>query len=153
MEKSCCVTGHRKIPAMQIPYVIEELRKQIQLAIESGYTHFISGMAEGTDLFFSKIVAEMKTVNSNITLEAAIPHRRRLNAKDKTFQRLIKLCDSINVTAETYSEGAYINRNMYMVNKSGRVIAVYDGRDSGGTEFTIRFAKTRDKEIYIIPIK
>ena len=152
MPKSCCVTGHREIPAKQTEYVKYELRKEILLAINDGYTHFISGMAEGADLYFAAIVAELKTENPGITLEAAIPHRKRMDAKDSTFQRLIKLCDSVHVTAETYSKGSYLNRNMYMVGKSERVIAVYDGRSTGGTEFTIRYAKTRDREIRIITV-
>jgi len=153
MPKSCCVTGHRDIPAERTDYVKDELHKKILLAINDGYTHFISGMAEGADLYFAAIIAELKTKNPGITLEAAIPYRKRMEAKDRTFQRLIKLCDSVHITAETYSKGAYINRNMYMVGKSERVIAVYDGRESCGTEFTLRFAKTKDKEIYIIPVE
>ena len=153
MGKSCCVTGHRDIPASQISYVKEELRRLIQLAIEDGYTHFISGMAEGTDLFFAAIVAELKEKNQEITLEAAIPYRKRLDAKDREFQRLIKLCDSTHITAETYAKSVYFNRNMYMVSQSERVIAVYDGREKGGTEFTVRYAKTRGREINIISVE
>jgi uncharacterized phage-like protein YoqJ len=151
MGKSCCVTGHRDIPAVQTVYVKEELRRQIQLAVADGYTHFISGMAEGADLYFAAIVAEMKAANPNITLEAAVPYRKRLEAKNKDFQRLIKLCDSVHVTAETYAKSVYINRNMYMVGKSERVIAVYDGRGDGGTAFTIRYAGARGREVIIIP--
>ena len=147
MGKNCCVTGHRKTPAGKTDYIKEELHKQIKLAIRDGYTHFISGMAYGVDLHFASIIAEIKAKNPKITLEAAIPHRKRLAAKDERFQRLIKLCDSVHVTAETYNKGVYMNRNMYMVGKSKRVIAVYDGRESGGTEFTIRYAKTKGKEI------
>jgi uncharacterized phage-like protein YoqJ len=136
-----------------IDFVKEELRREILLAINDGYKHFISGMAQGVDLYFASIVADIKALNPSITLEAAIPHRKRLDAKDAVFQRLIKSCDTVHITAEAYSKGSYINRNMYMVGKSGRVIAVYDGRLNGGTEFTIRYAKTNEKEINIISVK
>lgn len=33
-EKTCCVTGHRDIPAERIAYVEQELRREIQTAIE-----------------------------------------------------------------------------------------------------------------------
>ena len=72
-EKCCCVSGHRDIPADKLPYVKEELRKAVQAAIEDGFTRFISGFAEGTDLLFAAIVVEEKEKNPAIHLEAAIP--------------------------------------------------------------------------------
>lgn len=38
-------------------------------------------------------------------------------------------------------------RNRYMVALSSRIIAVYDGREKGGTFFTIRYAHTMEREI------
>lgn len=152
-KKTCCVTGHRDIPASQEDYIKGELRKEILLAISEGYTHFISGFAEGVDLYFTEIVVEQKAQNSGITLEAAIPYRKRLSTKDKDFQRLIKLCDAVTVNAEAYTgKGVFMNRNKYMVQQSNRVIAVFDGRESGGTEFTIRYARKNELDLRIITI-
>lgn len=152
MPKACCVTGHRNIPADQVEFVKDELRKLICTAIQDGFTRFLSGMAEGVDLYFAEIVVEMKKENTAITLEAAIPYRKRLEAKDKNFQRLIKLCDNVHVSAEVYSKSTFMARNMYMVNESERVIAVHDGREGGGTAFTIRFAKQKSRELCVIGI-
>ena len=153
MGKSCCVTGRRRLPVSQIKRIKEEHRREIEFVIKDGYAHFISGMAEGVDLYFAGIITEIKVQNSDITLEAAIPRRKRLDAKDSAFQRLIKLCDTVHVTLETFNGGVYMNRNMYMVGKCERIIAVYDGRDSGGTAFTIRYARTREREINIITLE
>ena len=49
-EHTCCVTGHRNIPADKIQYVQIQLRQELLQAIQSGYTHFISGFAAGVDL-------------------------------------------------------------------------------------------------------
>ena len=57
-KKTCCVTGHRDIPAERISNVEQELRREVRAAIEDGYTRFISGFAEGTDLMFAAIVAK-----------------------------------------------------------------------------------------------
>lgn len=43
-------------------------------------------------------------------------------------------------------------RNKYIVNQSERVIAVFDGRDGGGTDFTVRYAKEKKRDLRIIPI-
>ena len=55
--KTCCVTGRRKIPADRIEYVNRELYREVLQAVKDGFTHFISGFSEGTDLLFSAAVA------------------------------------------------------------------------------------------------
>ena len=72
--KTCCVTGHRDIPAEKKGLVEEALRREVAAAIEDGYTRFISGFAEGADLMFAAIVAEAKKENDSLFLEAAIPY-------------------------------------------------------------------------------
>ncbi len=95
---TCCVTGHRHIPSHAIAYVTAELRREIQRAIDDGYTHFVSGFADGVDLLFASIVVEMKH-EYPITLEAAIPHRNRLKTTDRMFCDLIHHCDRVRVYA------------------------------------------------------
>ena len=46
VTKTCCITGHRDIPAEKKKFVEEELRKEVVAAIEDGYTRFISGFAD-----------------------------------------------------------------------------------------------------------
>lgn len=56
--KTCCVTGHRNIPMEKQETVEARLRREVSQAIEEGYSRFLSGFAEGTDLLFAAIVAE-----------------------------------------------------------------------------------------------
>lgn len=46
----------------------------------------------------------------------------------------------------------FFARNRYMVSLSDRVIAVYDGRESGGTLFTMRYAHALKKEVRVIQL-
>lgn len=92
--KTCCVTGHRDIPAERADRIRELLRREILEAIGDGCTHFISGFAAGADLLFAELVAELKATYP-ITLEAAIPYPGRMKTPDKTFQRLIRCCDKV----------------------------------------------------------
>lgn len=151
-EKTCCVTGHREIPKEQIAYVEHELRLQVQAAIQDGYTRFISGFAQGVDLIFAAIVAEEKKVHPNLFLEAAIPYTGRLKTKDKIFHTLLESCNGIKIECEKYNPSCFMQRNRYMVNESQRVIAVYDGRDKGGTLSTMRYAHVRKREVHVIEI-
>lgn len=145
-EHTCCVTGHRDIPADKIQYVQMQLRQELLQAIQSGYTHFISGFAAGVDLIFAGIVADLKR-EYPITLEAAIPYQGRMKSPDKTFQCLLKECDIVKVHTEQYSKSCYMVRNRYMVDCSALVIAVHDGRKSGGTAATIRYAHRMKRDI------
>ena len=151
-RKSCCVTGHRNIAPEILDFVKNELRDEVILAIKDGYSHFVSGFAIGVDLIFADIVAELKAEHPHITLEAAIPYRKRLETRNKEFHRLIKQCDTVVVKSEQYAKICFFIRNLYMVENSERVIAVYDGREKGGTEFTIRKARISRREVRIISI-
>ena len=95
-EQTCCATGHRDIPAEKLHIFRERLQQEILSAIGNGYTHFISGFAVGVDLIFAEIVAELKNEYS-ITLEGAIPYPGRMHTPDRTFQRLIKACDTVRI--------------------------------------------------------
>ena len=150
--KVCCVTGHRDIPAKWITYVEQKLRQEVLEAIEAGYTRFISGFAEGTDLMFAAIVAEQKKRHPELFLEAAIPYAGRLKTRNKQFQALLQACNGIKVMCREYTPSCFMQRNCYMVRESQRVISVYDGRDHGGTHFTMRYAHTLDREIRVIRI-
>ncbi len=151
-KKTCCVTGHREIAVDKIAYVKRELRHEILKAIEDGYTNFISGFADGADLLFASIVADLMKDNPTLTLEAALPYRNRMNTTDKLFRRLLPKCKTISVHSEKYSPACYMNRNREMVSLCQRVIAIYDGRDKGGTVFTMREAAMLERDIHVIEI-
>ena len=141
-EYTCCVTGHRDIPTEKVLYVQNSLHQELEKAIHGGYVHFISGFAYDVDLMFAEAVVDFKS-SYPITLEAAIPYLGRLNTPDTTFHRLIKECDIVKVHTAQYSKNCYMIRNRYMVDCSTLVIAVYDGRKTGGTTATIRYAQKR----------
>ena len=149
-SKTCCVTGHRNIPANKINYVKHELHREIQEAIEDGYTRFISGFADGADLLFAAIVAEEKQRNPALSLEAAIPYQGRIRTPNKEFQHLLPVCDRVTVIRESYIPSCYMERNRYMVDHSQRVIAVYDGRKNGGTFSTMRYASAIGRDVRMV---
>lgn len=152
IEKTCCVTGHRKIPADKLVYVQLELRKAIISAVADGYTRFINGGAAGADLLFADIVAELKERGCPLYLEAALPYAGRTMSKDRDFQNMLSACDEVKVFSEQYTRGCYFVRNRCMVDESSRVIAVYDGRENGGTVYTMQYAADKGKTVLVIKI-
>ena len=154
IEKTCCVTGHRVIPSEQVGHIKKSLEQEVDRAISEGFTCFISGFADGVDLLFTEIVAEKTAKNPALKLIAAIPYQRRLDTlkKSKRTRALIDLCTEIYVAADEYHPNVYAKRNRYMVERSDRIIAVYDGREKGGTVGTIRLAHSMKKELREIAV-
>ena len=146
--KTCCVTGHRDIPQKEINKVKAALRREVDLAVKEGFTRFMSGFAEGVDQYFAEIVLEKKKKNPALELIAVIPYQKRLDnlmEKRRTYE-MLEACADVVVMQEKYHPSVYSHRNRYMAEHSDRVIAVYDGREKGGTVRTIRFAHQMKKE-------
>ena len=151
-KKTCCVTGHRDLPQKEINRIKAALRKAIEKAVADGFTCFMSGFAEGVDQYFAEIVLEMRKSNPALELVAVIPYRKRLdNLRQKKWTyEMLEACADVVVIREEYQPSVYSHRNRYMVEHSDRVIAVYDGREEGGTAGTIRFTHTLKKELRVI---
>ena len=144
--KTCCVTGHRDIPQKEINKVKAALRREVDLAVKEGFTRFMSGFAEGVDQYFAEIVLEKKKKNPALELIAVIPYQKRLDnlmEKRRTYE-MLEACADVVVMQEKYHPSVYSHRNRYM--------AVYDGREKGGTVRTIRFAHQMKKEFREIPV-
>lgn len=153
-KKTCCVTGHRDLPQNQINYVKAALLREIEKSVADGFTCFMSGVAEGVDQYFVEIVMEKQKDNPELELIAVLPYQKRLeNLKEKghTYE-MLEACRDVVVIQEEYQPSVYSHRNRYMVEHSDRVIAVYDGREKGGTVRTIRFAHQMKKELREIPV-
>ena len=151
--KTCCVTGHRDLPQKEIGRVKAALRREIDSAVADGFTRFMSGFADGVDQYFAEIVLEMRKSNPALELVAVIPYQKRLdNLRQKKWTyEMLEACADVVVIREEYQPSVYSHRNRYMVEHSDRVIAVYDGREKGGTAGTIRFTHTLKKELREIP--
>ena len=152
--KTCSVTGHRNLPQKEINHVKAALRREIDSAVADGFTRFMSGFAEGVDQYFAEILLEMQKSNPALELVAVIPYQKRLDnlrQKKRTYE-ILESCADIVVIREEYQPSVYSHRNRYMVEHSDRVIAVYDGREEGGTAGTIRFTHTLKKELREIPV-
>lgn len=161
--RACAFTGHRP---SKLPFGFEEggeafkkiqaaLRQAVSAAIEDGYTHFISGMALGFDIWAAEAVLGQKQAGKPVTLEAAVPfsgQESRWSAENKArYRRILSCCDRVTVLSNSYSPYALHRRNMYMADSASRIIALYAGAP-GGTENTLEYAKRRGLEIVRIEL-
>ncbi len=165
MIKTCCCTGHRPkgfpfkygIDKRKHKAYLKMLEQKIKLAItEYGITNFISGMAIGVDLDFAETVLKLRDKYS-VTLECAIPcpnQTLKWNDKDKLrYESILECADEVNLISEKYTPECMLKRNRYMVDKSELVIAVFNGKEQGGTRYTINYAKNKNKTIELIDLR
>jgi len=159
-EKTCSFTGHRlqKLEKNILILILikRKIKSTIKKTITKGYTHFISGMALGIDLFCAEIISKLKKKNINITLECAIPckdqtYKWKIKDKEK-YNRILDSADIITMVSDKpYFSGCMQKRNKYMVDKSSYIIGVYNG-SNGGTKQTLAYAKQKNIKITIINV-
>ena len=164
-EKTCCFTGHRpdKLPwgeAEDDPRCLElkwQLDAALELAYQEGCRHFISGMARGADFYFAEAVLTMRERHSDVTLECARPCETQSHAwsqKDQErYDSILDRCNYETLVQHRYKRGCMMRRNRYMVNRSNRVLAVYDGVPEGGTSKTLDYALKQGLKIDVLWIK
>ena len=147
----CCFTGHRPNKMDMTEEEIKPLlEKAIDDAVAEGYITFITGMAQGTDIWAAEIVLDRKLVNKDIHLICALPHpgfeNRRSVAEKERFNNIIANADLVKMINEHYFKSCYQIRNEWMVDRSNLVIAVFNGSKSG-TKNTVDYAKRKSVKI------
>ena len=137
-------SGHRFIDASQREHVKKRLSNAVLDAYGNGIRNFISGFAIGFDMMAAEVVAALKQTHPDITLTAAIPFNgqaSRFGFYDrKRYDRVLKVADEVIVLSDSYYPRCFLERDEFMVNNASSLIAYYDGREKGGTFYTIRKA-------------
>ncbi|MBR3668015.1 MAG: DUF1273 family protein [Ruminococcus sp.] len=168
-EKTICFTGHRENSV--IPYRGEQiyygitlrtvqlmLFRYIDMAVESGYRSFISGLAAGTDLWAAKYILGKKHSDSSIRLIGVMPYLRHAERFSDRYRELLAdvergadmllttNTDPLVVYGKSRSEGntspdLYRVRNYYMVDNAAAVISYFnEGSYKSGTSQTLNYA-------------
>ena len=149
MSRSCALTGHRHLQADFDENVLSDTLEQL---IKEGCHKFYCGMALGFDLTALSYLLKLKK-KYEITIEACIPfagQERFFSEEDKQLYReLLEGCDQKTVLSEKYFNGCYMVRNRYMVDNS-EIILAYCRQNSGGTVYTVEYARKSGKTIYFL---
>lgn len=144
---SAAFTGHRFYDFSQRVFIQERLTSAISEAYDHGIRNFISGFALGIDLMAAQLVQSLKCNLPGISLTAAIPFEgqaERYNIYDKrVYRRLLELADKVIVLSDYYYSRCFLDRDEFMVENASYLIAYYDGREKGGTYYTVKKARAR----------
>lgn len=161
-HQSCAFTGHR--PA-SYPWKYDEqaeackklkavLFSQIKALAEAGVTHFLSGMAQGADLWAAQAVLALREANPALNLHCILPCEGQADkwppASQQLYHSILVHSNSTVYTSRAYYSGCMLARNRYLAEHAFTVLAVYNGDRRSGTAATLRYAYKLNREILLI---
>ena len=164
-EKTCCFTGHRpdKLPwgGDESDPRCRRLKVRIAQAVEdayvSGVRRFITGMARGVDLYCAEAVLALREGEPDIVLECARPCETQADSwpavEQERYRSILERCDFETLVQHSYDRFCMMRRNRYMVDRSGSLIAVYNGVPKGGTFQTLAYAMKKGLTIHTIDLE
>ena len=159
---TCAFTGHRpkSFPwkynetAPDCVLLKEVLAKQIKLLAERGVTDWLSGMAQGVDLWCAQIVLGLKEKNPALHLHCILPCEGQEvkwpAAEQERYHSILRQADEVVYVGREYNGVSMRNRNYYLVDHSSILLAVYNGSYRSGTGMTMRYAQKLEREIIVI---
>ena len=146
-----CFTGHRPEKLTQgEERVRSALRKGIDRALRWKYTTFITGMAQGVDLWAADEILALRKDRPEIKLICAIPFKGYADKWDpewkEKYETVRDAADEVYFVCPRNVRGAPVVRDKWMVDHSSLVIAVYNG-GKGGTKTTIDYAVSKKTRV------
>ena len=146
--ETCCFTGHREIPLLEVARITRETKEAIVSLYQKGVRYFGAGGAMGFDTIAAETVLELReTICPEIKLILVLPCKDQTkswkNPSDiRRHDETMRLADKIVYTAEHYHSGCMFKRNRHLVDQSAYCIA-YHVKTSGGTAYTVDYAEQR----------
>ena len=159
-EHTCCFTGHRPAAlgfaeeSAEGERIKLRLREEILRHTQLGVDTFLTGMAQGVDTWAGEICVRLRAEGTPLRLIAARPSPAQMSRASAEAKRrheaLLAQCDAVVTVSEKYTPWCNQERDRFMVDNSAYVIGVYNGADSGGTYYTLRYARKAGRVVTLI---
>ena len=149
--KSCSFTGHREL---QKDFDIKKLKEVLEDLIKKGVDTFYNGGAIGFDLLCAEAVVSLKKDYPFIKLILCIPclnqekYYNEIN-KNRYIEIFNKADEKIYISNTGYFKGCMQKRDVFLVDKADIIVAFLK-KKTGGTAYTVNYAKRKYKEKEIL---
>lgn len=143
-EKTCCFTGHRRVPIAGMPAILSRTEALIRQMVQKGVTDFYTGGALGYDTLAAKLLFDLRDMEfPHIRVILVYPFdgytNRWTDTQIQEHEKMLPRYDKIVNLSQEASRNAYLQRDRYLVDCSGYCIC-YCTRKFGGTAYTVRYA-------------
>lgn len=151
-QRTCCFTGHREISEKDLPGILERTERAVRWLIEHGVVFFGVGGALGYDTETAKLLFRLRATDyPQIKVILVYPFKGFTSCwsdeQRVEYARLLPQYDKAVCVAQRASREAYLSRDRHLVDGSAYCIA-YCTRDSGGTAYTLRYARQQGLKIF-----
>ena len=147
LSRTCCLSGHRIIPAAERHALAERLRQTLTELIERGYSQFLTGGALGFDTLGAQTVLSLKDEYPHIRLVLVLPCATQTagwrRSHVQVYEDIRNRCDECVCLSDFYYEGCMQVRNRYMVDHSSACVC-YLTSFRGGTAYTVKYAEEQE---------
>lgn len=141
--RSCCFTGHRRIPAGEKARLSEALRDVIAVLYEEGFRFFYTGGALGFDTLAAEELLRARERMPGLQLIIVRPcadqDARWTQSQRELYAAQLAAADRVVLLAPSYWSGCMHMRNRYMVERAELCVA-YGRREDSGTAHTVGLA-------------
>ena len=149
-SKTCCFSGHREIPPEKRAEIADKLERIIISLYQKGVQFYGAGGALGFDTIAAQTVIRLRESCPDMKLILVLPcltQTRRWRPEDVAeYERIKAKADKTVYMAQQYTPDCMHRRNRHLVDNSSICIC-YLTRNSGGTAYTVRYAKRQGLEI------
>ena len=153
---TCCFTGHRVLPEGQRQAIETALCAEIDALTAQGFTDFVAGGALGFDTLAALCVVRKRALLGHerpIRLHLILPGPEQADRWDESdrllYRRILAAADTSRYVSPRYTSSCMLERNRAMVDVSS-VLVAYLTRDTGGSAYTVRYAREQAKEVRLL---
>lgn len=149
-KRTCCFTGHRTILPGERRELARRLEETVLRLYRRGVRYFGAGGALGFDTLAAQAVLSLRGECPGIRLILVLPcpsQTKGWKPEDAAeYERIKSQADKVVYTSQEYTQDCMYKRNRHLVDHSS-VCVCYLTKDSGGTAYTVRYARTHGLEI------
>ena len=149
-NKIACFTGHRQIPAEEEEKIRALLDEVITDLIGQGIECFAAGGALGFDTIAAQAILRAKVTHPQIRLILILPFpdqsRRWSERNRKVYEEIKSQADEIEYASERYTRFCMFVRNRRLA-ECACVCVAYQTKDTGGTAYTVNYARAQSLQI------
>ena len=108
-SRTACFTGHRELPADDLPEISKRLEDTLVKLIEQGYRYFGAGGALGFDTLAAQVVLRLRERYPQIRLILVLPCLNQTRgwpqADIDAYEEIKRCADKVTYTSEHYFRG------------------------------------------------
>ena len=134
--KTCCFTGHRRIPEEALPRLERRLNEELEALAARGVIYFGAGGALGFDTLAAEAVIRLQRTRPQVKLILVLPSpdqtRGWSSGNVRRYEAIRARANKVMYVASTYGPGCLFERNRRLVDGSG-IACVYSPPERAAT--------------------